>query len=119
MRHPRLFRPGAVRALVLALVFVAGNFGLPATDILLDHGLDGPHFVARVHFESRGGHSDHEGHCALARIIGELRLQAPAPAGPRLFHAGAARSHSRSAAAPATPLFSFSYWSRAPPPSLA
>lgn len=60
-----------LRFLVLAFAYVAGNFGLPAVDLLLEHRGKPPE--ERVHFESRGGSSDHGGHCPLNRWLADLR----------------------------------------------
>ncbi len=76
MRTPR----GRPRALFLAALFVAGSFGLSATDALLDHGLDAPHRIPQVHVEQRGGCHDPVEHCVLGRLLGELRLHSPATA---------------------------------------
>jgi hypothetical protein len=71
---PRLMQ--RLRSLFLATLYVLGNFASPATDVLLNHGVGAPDQTPRVHFEGRGGCLDHSGHCALDRLLGELRVQA-------------------------------------------
>lgn len=63
---------------LLAAVFAAANLGLPAADVLLDHRLDGSAQAAQAHLEGRNGCREHTDHCPLSRILGAVRLQAPA-----------------------------------------
>ncbi len=84
-----------LRALLLALLFGAGNVGLPAADALLDHASGGAHGGARVHLEAAGGCRNHADHCPLGRLLSTFRAQGRAgqslripaahgPIGPRL-----------------------------------
>lgn len=66
-----------LRVLLLATFYVAGNFGLPATDLLLNHGVGAPRDTTQAHIETTGGCGQHADHCVLARVLGDLRLQAP------------------------------------------
>lgn len=94
-----------LRALFLAALFAAGSFGLPATDVLLDHGLGTRHRVPQVHIEQRGGCHDPLEHCVLGRLLGELRTHAPASAGeePLVLVAATGVALSESAAPPSAP----------------
>jgi hypothetical protein len=105
-----------LRGLLLAILFAAGNLGLPVADVLLDHGLGARHPDPRPHYETPGGCHDRSEHCILGRLLGELRLQSPATGAIRL-----AATHGSDAAVPAAPgLHSTSpapaNRSRAPPP---
>ncbi len=64
-----------LRALLLALLFVAGNVGLPAADALLDHASGIAHGGARVHLEAAGGCRSHADHCPLGRLLSTFRAQ--------------------------------------------
>ena len=107
-----------LRTLFLATLYVLGNFASPATDVLLNHGVGGPDQTPRVHFESRGGCLDHSGHCALDRLLGELRVQAsgsgatPAPTNVRVAPRPLSTPTVALAARPTT------HRSRAPPVSV-
>lgn len=105
-----------LQALFLATIFVAGSFGLPEADVLLDHRIENGPIRTQVHIEGRGGCADHSDHCVLGRLLADLRDLAPAnssldklPSDSRLaLQAGATHF---------TPqLLTLSYQSRAPPP---
>ena len=100
-----------LRALLLALLVVAGNVGLPAADALLDHAGAAPHGGARVHFESAGGCRSHADHCPLGRLLSAPWAQARAGHTLPLPSAGELASGrlSATAGAPRT--------TRVPPPS--
>jgi hypothetical protein len=108
-----------LRSLLLALLFAAGNFGLPAADVLLDHGLGARHRIPQVHIEQRGGCHDPVEHCVLSRLLSELRLGSPTTAAVLL------QARATTAALPvpgahiAPSLPSTPHRSRAPPPSFA
>jgi hypothetical protein len=67
-----------LQALLLAAIFVAGSFGLPEADVLLDHRIENGPTRTQIHIEGRGGCSDHSDHCVLGRLLADLRNQAPA-----------------------------------------
>lgn len=71
-----------LQALFLATIFVAGSFGLPEADVLLDHRLEDGPARTQVHIEGRGGCADHSDHCVLGRLLADLRNLAPADGSP-------------------------------------
>ncbi len=66
-----------LQAIFLATIFVAGSFGLPEADVLLDHRIENGPVRGRVHLEGRGGCADHSEHCVLGRLLADLRDLAP------------------------------------------
>jgi hypothetical protein len=103
-----------LRALLLVTLFVTGNFGLPATDILLEHSL-GPHPASQVHLEPAGGCRNHAEHCVLSRLLNDLGQQSPSSAVAGTFTVAEAprpRSADLWSAPPRTPT---NHHSRAPP----
>jgi hypothetical protein len=104
-----------LRILFLATLYVAGNFGLPATDLLLNHRSPETRHAGQSHFEGPGGCREHADHCVLARLLNDFRLQAPGTPQerPRLPSAVASTARAVSAIAVSTP--SRSHRSRAPP----
>ncbi len=108
-----------LRSLLLAALFATGNFGLPAADVLLDHGLGAGHRVPQVHIEPRGGCHDPGEHCVLGRLLTDLRLGSPAT-GTILLQPAVPIVAPAVGAAPVTPsLLSTPHRSRAPPPLFA
>jgi hypothetical protein len=105
---------GRFRVAFLALGYLAGNFGLPAVDLLLDHR-PGTRVEARVHFETRGGARDHGGHCPLNRLLSELRLKAPAVTTPALEPASRPEATKSVSEHEVVLHYHPSYRSRAPP----
>lgn len=108
-----------VRSLLLVLLFAAGNFGLPAADVLLDHGLGARHRVPQVHIEQQGGCHDPVEHCVLGRLLSELRLGSPTTAAVLLQARAAIAALPVPGARIAPSLRSTPHHSRAPPPSFA
>jgi hypothetical protein len=76
--------------LLLAAVVAAANLGLPAADALLDHQVGGSSQSAKAHLEGLNGCREHPDHCPLGRMLGAVRLQAPAgsaaPYAPAVHH---------------------------------
>lgn len=114
MRSLRLIRTRVLCPL-LAAAFVAASFGLPAADILLDHRLEGPHQSVQAHLEDLNGCREHIDHCALARMLGAVRLQAASASPPEFLPAAdTARTELLRPGVPFAPHQPF-YFSRAPP----
>jgi hypothetical protein len=107
--------PRRLAALLLALAFVGGGFGLPDLDALLYHtaGRGAPAEVP--HFDLPGGCGAHAEHCVLAvaaslrqlgsRLVAAVRVTQAAPTRPLVIPAVVPRSADRS----------FFHPSRAPP----
>jgi hypothetical protein len=104
-----------LQACFLALVFFAGNLGLPEADVLLDHGLGSVVDRPQVHIEGTGGCADHADHCPLGRLLANgsdlhLGLITAAPVTPPRFVVLVHRTLRAPASTPTLP-----YQSRAPP----
>ncbi|MGH7515006.1 MAG: hypothetical protein ACREOQ_19035 [Gemmatimonadales bacterium] len=61
-----------VHALLLALVFVGGSLGLPASDALLFHGASAQ--TPAPHYDPIGGCGDHGERCILATAFAATQL---------------------------------------------
>lgn len=74
-----------LQALLLATIFVAGNFGFADLDALLRHRSLAAVGQTRTHFETQGSCADHQGHCQLGRLLANASGQVAAEA-PSLAH---------------------------------
>lgn len=105
-----------LHAILLAVVFIGGGFGVPNADALLYHG-GGPVDAAASHVERPGGCGAHAEHCVLALAASLRQLAGGIGAVPEPSHAPVRVSPIAPAAAPRAVDRVNLQPTRAPPPA--